>query len=149
MKNQQFAYAKTKTQIRFNHAFVFVTWIVQFIYFLNQICQFSCHLLCSFCKPHCWFSYDAAHSRDLLNVITESNTNIVESVDRDSFSPDCQQRWLSTQGTSLQLSGSIMYTQGLGKRLTCFIAPYSQNTGYIGKNIFELKSTASLLNVDT
>ena len=86
MKNQQLANAKTKTQISFNHAFVFVTWIVQFIYFLNPKCQFSCHLLCSFYKPHCLFSYDAAHSRDLSNVITESNTNILESADRDSFS---------------------------------------------------------------
>ena len=46
-----FAYAKTKTQISFAvtakliSAFVFATWLVQFLYFLNTKIQASSHLL--------------------------------------------------------------------------------------------------------
>ena len=50
-------------------AFVFATWIVQFLYFLNPKFPFSSHLLCmysSVCvrpnwKPHRWFSHETAH----------------------------------------------------------------------------------------
>ena len=72
-KNQHFAYAKTKTQISFAvtakliSAFVFATWIVQSLYFLNLKFQASIYLLYSLVcvrqgwKPECWFSHDAAH----------------------------------------------------------------------------------------
>ena len=49
-ENQQFAYAKTKTQISFAvtekliSAFVFATRIVQYLYFLNAKFQASSHL---------------------------------------------------------------------------------------------------------
>ena len=50
-ENRIFAYAKTKTQISFAvtakliSAFVFATWIVQSLYFLNPKFQVSSHLL--------------------------------------------------------------------------------------------------------
>ena len=50
-KNRLFAYAKTKTQISFAvtakliSAFVFATWIVQLLYFLNTKFQASSHCL--------------------------------------------------------------------------------------------------------
>ena len=49
-KTQRFAYAKTKTQIscavtaQLISAFVFATWIVQHLYFLNPKFQASSHL---------------------------------------------------------------------------------------------------------
>ena len=49
-ENQQSAYAKTKTQISFAvtskliSAFVFATWIVQYLFFLNRKFQDSSHL---------------------------------------------------------------------------------------------------------
>ena len=49
-KNQQSAYAKTKTQTSFAvtakliSAFVFATWIVQYLFFLNTKFQDSSHL---------------------------------------------------------------------------------------------------------
>ena len=74
-ENQQSAYAKTKTQISFMvttkliSTFVFATWIVQYLYFLNTKFQASSHLqwLHSLVcvrpgqNPHCWFSHVAAH----------------------------------------------------------------------------------------
>ena len=50
-------------------AFVFATWIVQFLFYLNPKFQASSSFLClyrSVCvrpvrKPHCWFSHEAAH----------------------------------------------------------------------------------------
>ena len=50
-------------------AFVFATWIVQFLYFLNPKFSASSDLLALYrpvCvgpveKRHCWFSYDAAY----------------------------------------------------------------------------------------
>ena len=49
--------------------FVFATWIVQFLYFVNPKFQASSHRLCLYSpvcvgsvrKPHCWFSNEAAH----------------------------------------------------------------------------------------
>ena len=49
--------------------FVFATWIVQFLFFLNLKFPVSSHLLCLYipdcvgpvCKPNCWFSHKAAH----------------------------------------------------------------------------------------
>ena len=73
-ENQQNAWAKTKAQIssavtaKLINAFVFATWIVLFLYFLNPKFQASSHLLC-LCssvwvepvpKLHCWFSNEAA-----------------------------------------------------------------------------------------
>ena len=49
-ENQRFAYAKTKTQISFAltakliSTFVFTTWIVQYLSFLNTKFQASSHL---------------------------------------------------------------------------------------------------------
>ena len=74
-ENQQSAYAKTKTQISFavtaklNSAFVFATWIVQSLYFLNTKFQASSHLQWLYSliyvrpgqNPHCWFPHVAAH----------------------------------------------------------------------------------------
>ena len=51
-ENQIFAYAKAKAQIIFTvtakliSAFVFATWIVPFLFFLNLKFQASCQLLC-------------------------------------------------------------------------------------------------------
>ena len=66
---------KTKTQIRFTvtvkliSVFVFATWIVNFLFFLNPKFRASSSFLClyrSVCvrpgrKPQCWFSHEAAH----------------------------------------------------------------------------------------
>ena len=55
-----FAYAKTKAQISFGvtakliSAFVFATWIVQFLFFLNPKFQ----VLACFCDCTCWFVSD-------------------------------------------------------------------------------------------
>ena len=43
-ENQQPAYAKTETQISFAVTFVFATWIVQYLYFLNTKFQASIYL---------------------------------------------------------------------------------------------------------
>ena len=64
---------KGADQLRRNTAklistFVFATWILQFLYFLNPFPAFS-HLLCMCSsvfvgpvwKPHCWFSHNVAH----------------------------------------------------------------------------------------
>ena len=73
-ENQHFAYAKTKTQISFTvtamliSAFVFATWIVQSLYFLNPKFHASSHLLWLYSlvcvgpgqKPERWFSHDKA-----------------------------------------------------------------------------------------
>ena len=70
-----FTYAKTKAQISFAVtaklviAFVFVTGIVQFLYFLNPKFTASSHLHCLYSlvcvgpvqKQHCWFSHGRAH----------------------------------------------------------------------------------------
>ena len=51
MRKAAFAYAKTKTQIscavlaQLISAFVFATWIVQSLFYLNPKCQASSHLL--------------------------------------------------------------------------------------------------------
>ena len=51
MRKPDFAYAKTKTQIRFAvtakliSAFVFAFWKVQYLYFLNMKFQASSHLV--------------------------------------------------------------------------------------------------------
>ena len=50
-------------------AFVFATWIMQFLFYLNPKFPVSIHLLCLYSpvcvgpvrKPHCWFSHEAAH----------------------------------------------------------------------------------------
>ena len=51
-----------------DHALVFATRIVQFLYFPNPKFPVSSHLLCLYSpvcvgrvqKPHCWFSHEAA-----------------------------------------------------------------------------------------
>ena len=56
LENQQSAYAKPKTQISFAvtakliSVFVFATWIVQFLYFLNLKLSASSHLLCLYSR---------------------------------------------------------------------------------------------------
>ena len=85
-ENQHFAYAKTKTLISFAvaktktlisfavtakliSAFVFATWIVWTLFFLNPKFQASSRRLYPFSlvcvgpgpKPECWFSHDTAH----------------------------------------------------------------------------------------
>ena len=54
-ENQRFAYAKTKTLIS---AFVFATWIVQYLYFLNQKFPASTLAISSSCTA--WFVSDLA-----------------------------------------------------------------------------------------
>ena len=75
MRNQHFAYAKTKVQISFAvtakliSAFVFATWIVQYLYFLNPKFPASSCLLWLYSlvcvgfdgKPQCWLSCVAAY----------------------------------------------------------------------------------------
>ena len=65
-----FAYAKTKVQISFAvtvkliSTFVFATWLVQFLYFLDRKLPASTHLLCLYSSVfvrHSWFSHDVAH----------------------------------------------------------------------------------------
>ena len=74
-KNQQSVHAKPKAQIS---AFVFATWIVHFLYFLNPKFPASDDLLCLYSsvsvrpgrKPHFWLSHETAHiftSTNLLN----------------------------------------------------------------------------------
>ena len=72
MTNNLHIYAKPKARISFAvtakliSVFVFATWIVQFLYFLNPKFPASSHILflhSSFCvgpvtKPHCWFTHD-------------------------------------------------------------------------------------------
>ena len=64
---------KGADQLRSNceadHAFVFATRIVQFLFYLNPKVEASSSFLClykSVCvgpvrKPHCWFSHEVAH----------------------------------------------------------------------------------------
>ena len=80
-ENQRFAYAKTKTQIslavtaKLISAFVFATWIVQYLYFLNTKFPASSHLQWLYSlvcvRPgqnlNCWF-----FSRTGSNIITEN-----------------------------------------------------------------------------
>ena len=73
-ENQRFAYAKTKTQISFVvtakliRTFVFATWIVQYLFFLNTKFQASSYLQWLYSlvcvwpgqKTNCWFSHAGA-----------------------------------------------------------------------------------------
>ena len=95
MGKQQSAKAKTKTQISFAvttkllNTFVFATWKIQFLFFLNPKFQaFSC-LLCFYSpvcvrpvrKPHCWFSHEVAHlclfPVSMLSVMSTWNHNLL------------------------------------------------------------------------
>ena len=57
--------------------FVFTTWILQFLYFLNPKFPASSHLLYLYIlvcvgpvrEPHCWFSHDAGHYLDWAMTI--------------------------------------------------------------------------------
>ena len=84
-ENQPFAYAKTKTQ-KLISAFVFATWIVQFLFFLNLKFQASSHLQWLYSlacvrpgqNPHCWFSHAGAHrygddGKCILHMCIRSN----------------------------------------------------------------------------
>ena len=59
---------KDADQLRGNSAFVFATWIVQYLYFINLKFQASSHLQQLYSlvcvrpgqNPHCWFSHFAA-----------------------------------------------------------------------------------------
>ena len=69
---------KKKAQISFTltakliSAFVFATWIVQFLFYLNPKFQASSSFRCLYSpvcvgpvrKPHCWFSQEAAHMQN-------------------------------------------------------------------------------------
>ena len=63
-----------RSNCKADHAFVFATRIVQFLFYLNPKFQDSSMILClyrSVCvgpgrKPHCWFSHKAAHFEILL-----------------------------------------------------------------------------------
>ena len=80
---------KDADQLRGNreadHAFVFATRIVQFLFYLNPKFQASSLLLLpygSVCvgpvrKPHCWFSHEAAH---LLCSITQALYQIKQNL---------------------------------------------------------------------
>ena len=83
MGKKRIAYAKTKTQISFAvtakliSAFVFTTWIVQYLYFLNAKFPASSHLQLLYSivcvrpgpKPHCWFSHNAGSYKILQGLI--------------------------------------------------------------------------------
>ena len=87
-ENQQFAYAKTKSQIavtaKLISAFVFATRIGQSLYFLNaKFHVSSCFLLLHrpVCvgpvrKPHCWFSHEVAQMETIIRCtwITKTST---------------------------------------------------------------------------
>ena len=75
MRNQCFAYAKTKTQISFAvtakliSAFVFALLIVQSLLFLNPGL-----------KPDCWFSHDAAHLQKEVLVMPSTNADSIANI---------------------------------------------------------------------
>ena len=84
-KNPTFCiYAKTKTQISLTakliSAFVFATWIVQYLFFLNTKFQASSHLQQLYSlvcvrpgqNPSCWFSYAGAQIILKLSKIRET-----------------------------------------------------------------------------
>ena len=100
MRNQLFAYAKAKTQISFAvtakliSAFVFATWIVQSLFFLNPKFQASSNLLWLYSlvcvrpgrKAKCWFSHDAAqiyHTEHYVNA--HMRNSIITSVKKNNF----------------------------------------------------------------
>ena len=64
-------------------AFVFATWIVQCLFYLNPKFQASRRLLCLYSpvcvrpvrKPHCWFSHEAAHII-LLQILLKVKTKV-------------------------------------------------------------------------
>ena len=91
--NQIYAYEKTKAQIRFAvtakliSAFVFATFIVQFLFFLNWKFQASSHLLClysSVCvrpgrKPQRpVFSHHGSYKSETESYQTKSPTKIIK-----------------------------------------------------------------------
>ena len=77
---------KDADQLRGNreadHAFVFATRIVQFLFYLNPKFQASSSFLCLYrpvCvgpvqKPHCWFSHEAAYSF-YIAIVTSGDLN--------------------------------------------------------------------------
>ena len=87
-------------QLRDNRAFVFATWIVQFLCFLNPKFLASSYLLylyISVCvwpvrKPDCWFSHDATHlsfSVDISTADLLSPCNTGCQCDTQQFEPVC------------------------------------------------------------
>ena len=83
MRKPAFAFAKTKTQIscavtaQMISAFVFATWIVQYLFFLNPKFPVSSHLLWLYSpvcvgpgrKPQDRFSHNEAHFRINFNPV--------------------------------------------------------------------------------
>ena len=67
-------------------AFVFATWIVQFLYFLNPNFPVSSHLLCLYRSvyirparsPHCWFFHEVAQLCDIVWLLKLSNPKRIE-----------------------------------------------------------------------
>ena len=69
-------------------AFVFATWIEQFLYFLNPNFPASSCLLCLYrqvcvepvCKPHCLFSHDVAHLSSIIDMIKSWNKRLETTI---------------------------------------------------------------------
>ena len=67
-KNKDADLLRGNREAKLISAFVFATWIVQFLFYLNPKFQASSSVLCLYrpvCvgpvqKPHCWFSHEAA-----------------------------------------------------------------------------------------
>ena len=103
-KSNFFHMRKQKTQISFAvaakliSAFVFATYIVQSLFFLNPKFQASSHLLELYSlvcvgpgrKPECWFSHDAAHLPFfyLVSVVMQAGLCLINLVrsPKDRFS---------------------------------------------------------------
>ena len=121
------SYAKTKTQISFAvttkliSAFVFATWIVQSLYFLNPKFQASCHLLWLYSldyvgpglKPECWFSHDTAHILNLAVVLAPAckSDSKCESVLNIKLKRNLI---ISIEGSNM-IFHSLMFAQSRGK----------------------------------
>ena len=136
MENQQSAYAKTKAQISFAvtakliSAFVFATWIAQFIYFLKSKFPVSSRLLCLYSpvcvgpvwKPHCWFSHEAAHFQIvgvwsqlimldfILSVIHPSQGHMSHVVRKPDFAGAKTKAQISCAVTAKQISAFVFAT---------------------------------------
>ena len=123
MRKQLSAYAKTKMQISFAvtakliSAFVFATWIVQYLFYLNQKFQASCYIQLS-CSPVCVgpgrkprrpvFSQGNSYQPSLiiLNCLHEDALNLIT---QEAHSKDCNQTgclsayyYISVSGFSLK-----------------------------------------------
>ena len=63
-------------------AFVFATWIVKFLYFLNPkflLCLYSSVCVRPVRKSHCWFSHEAAHVMLTLSTVVQETLRETKS----------------------------------------------------------------------